>query len=159
MSNYSTNNLLTSVQKKVFPKGVAYDVMQRLDKMDVFHPEKSKNLDAFSGGTTVHQKAMNLFRTTNLQNSDEVRSACQGLGLKVNSDSVETKYVADAEQTGSVSVYKLTDRNGNVVELNNINAKQYLDNEKLSFDNMLLGVINDIGSDSLSGEQETAMAA
>lgn len=161
MSNYSTNSLLTSVQKKVFPKGVAYDVMQRLDKMDVFHPAKPKNLDGFSGSSTVHKKAMNIFRTTDLQNSDDVRNACQGLGLKVSIDSVETKYVADAEQTGSVSVYKLTDKNGNVVELNNINAKQYLDNEKQAFDNMLLGVINDIGSgsSSASGAEETALAA
>lgn len=151
MSNFTTGNLLSTVQKKVFPNGVAFDVMQRLDSMDVFHPAQLDNLDAFDGaGLNVQQKAMNLFHTTDLQNSDAVKNACQGLGLRVKVDSVETKYVADAEQTGSVSVYTLTDRRGNVVELNNINAKQYIDEEKQSFDDMLQGVIDEINTGSIS---------
>jgi len=162
MSNFSTGNLLSSVQKKVFPNGIAYDVMQRLDSMDVFHPAQNGNLDAFEvSGLTVQQKAMNLFKATDLQNSDAVKAACQGLGLKVKIDSVETKYVADAAQTGSVSVYTLTDRRGNVIELNNINAQQYIEEEKQSFDNMLQGVIDEINSGSLSlpdMEEEAAAA-
>ena len=151
MSNFSTGNLLSTVQKKVFPNGIAFDVMQRLDSMDVFHPVQLDNLDAFDGaGLNVQQKAMNLFHTTDLQNSDAVKNACQGLGLRVKVDSVETKYVADAEQTGSVSVYTLTDKRGNVVELNNINAKQYIDEEKQSFDDMLQGVIDEINTGSIS---------
>lgn len=163
MSNFSTGNLLATVQKKVFPNGVAFDVMQRLDSMDVFHPAQLNNLDAFDGaGLNVQQKAMNLFNTTDLQNADAVKNACQGLGLKVKVDSVETKYVADAEQTGSVSVYTLTDRRGNVVELNNINAQQYIDEEKYAFDDMLQGVINEINTGSISlpdmDEEEAAAA-
>ncbi len=151
MSNYSTGNLLTSVQKKVFPNGIAQDVMQRLNKMDVFHPDQIKNIDGFdSSGVSVQQKAMKLFRTTDLQDADSIRSACQGMGLKVSVDSVETKYVADAEQTGSVSVYTLTDKNGNKVQLNNINAKQFINEEKQAFDDMLQGVIDEIGSGSIS---------
>lgn len=151
MSNYSTGNLLTSVQKKVFPNGIAQDVMQRLNKMDVFHPDQIKNIDGFdSSGISVQQKAMKLFRTTDLQDTDSIRSACQGMGLKVSVDSVETKYVADAEQTGSVSVYTLTDKNGNKVQLNNINAKQFINEEKQAFDDMLQGVIDEIGSGSIS---------
>lgn len=163
MSNFSTGNLLSSVQKKVFPNGVAFDVMQRLNSMDVFHPAKLDNLDTFAGaGLKVHEKAMNLYRTADLQNSDSVKQACQGLGLTVKVDSVETKYVADAEQTGSVSVYTLTDRMGNKVELNNINAQQYIEAEKQSFDNMLQGVIDEINTGSISlpsMDEEVATAA
>ncbi len=151
MSNFSTGNLLSTVQKKVFPNGIAFDVMQRLDSMDVFHPVQLDNLDAFDGagipegwmGLDIGPKSGKLF-------ADAVKNACQGLGLKVKVDSVETKYVADAEQTGSVSVYTLTDRRGNVVELNNINAKQYIDEEKQSFDDMLQGVIDEINTGSIS---------
>lgn len=151
MSNYSTGNLLTSVQKKVFPNGVAQDVMQRLNKMDVFHPDQIKNIDGYDGSReSVQRKAMKLFNTTDLQNADSLRAACQNMGLKVSVDSVETKYVADAEQTGSVSVYTLTDKKGNTVQLNNINAKQFINEEKQAFDDMLQGVIDEIGSGSIS---------
>ena len=161
MSNFSTGNLLSTVQKKVFPNGIAFDVMQRLDSMDVFHPVQLDNLDAFDGaGLNVQQKAMNLFHTTDLQNSDAVKNACQGLGLRVKVDSVETKYVADAEQTGSVSVYTFTDRNGKKVSINNINAKEYIQQEQLAFDNLLVGVIDEVVSGKIQlPKQEEAQAA
>ena len=62
----------------------------------------------------------------------------------------------------AVSVYTLTDRRGNVVELNNINAQQYIDEEKYAFDDMLQGVIDEINTGSISlpnmDEEEAAAA-
>lgn len=161
MAEFNYGNLLSSVQKKIFPNGVAYDIMQRLDNMMPFGDAGVDNLDAFNGhDKTVEAKALAMFKNVDLSNTEELKNKCSNLGMKVNIDSVETKYVADAEQTGSVSVYTFTDRNGKKVSINNINAKEYIQQEQLAFDNLLVGVIDEVVSGKIQlPKQEEAQAA
>ncbi len=147
MADFIGGNLLASVQKKIFPKGVAVDVMERLDDMEVFagaRGPKSKLVDGFTGTNNIASQALNMFQAYDFNNSEELTLACQENKLKVKVDSVETKYVADAEQTGSVSQYTFTDRMGNKVTINNINAQEYIDQERVAFDGILSGVIDEV---------------
>lgn len=144
MANFIGGNLLAGVQKKIFPNGVAVDVSERLDRMAMFQNAGLNNTDAFSGKNSVASKAFTMYRAYDFSNVKELKQACEAEGLRVKIDSVETKYVADAEQTGSVSVYTFTDRRGNKVQINNINAQEYLNQEKEAFDDLLQGVIDEV---------------
>ena len=110
MSEFSYGNLLSSVQKKIFPNGVAYDIMKRLDSMTVFNEEVPENLDAFDKTTGgIQTRAMNLFKSIDTNNVEEIKIASRDAGMFVKVDSVETEYIADKEETGSLSVYTFTD--------------------------------------------------
>ena len=161
MAEFNYGNLLSSVQKKMFPKGVSNDVMQRLDNMIPYSTGGAANLDAFRGqDKTVEARALAVFKNTDLSNTEELKNKCSNLGMKVDIDSLETKYIADAEQTGSVSVYTFTDRNGKKVSINNINAKEYIQQEQVAFDNLLVGVIDEVASGRIRlPKQEEAKAA
>lgn len=161
----NSGNLLANVQKKMFPNGVAFDVMQRLDNMMPFgQTGGTACLDAFNTGRakTLEAKALSLHKNLDFSNTAELKEACSNVGMKVKIDSVETKYVADAEQTGSVSVYTFTDRSGREISINNMNAKEFIDQEKQAFDDMLQGVIDEIATGQIklpSMDEEVQQAA
>lgn len=146
MSNFVGANLLASVQKKMFPDGIALDIKQRLDQMDptFINSAIPENLDSFDlKKPNSAALALSMYKTYG-KNAEQLSAACKDAKMQIKVDSVETKYVADAEQTGSVSVYTFTDRKGNKVEINDINAQEFIDREKAEVDNILLGVLNEI---------------
>lgn len=162
MADFIGANLLASVQKKIFPEGVAMDIMQRLDQMTFVSSEMPENLDSFdTKNVSVESLAYNIFSTYGT-NSELLSSACKDAKMQIKVDSVETKYVADAEQTGSISTYTFTNRRGEKAVINNINAKEFLDKEQKEVDNILQGVLDEIiaGNISLAGfEMEEEAAA
>lgn len=146
MSNFIGANLLASVEKKMFPNGVAVDIVQRLDQMEMafVNNEAPDNLDSFDlKKPSVSASAYSMFKTYG-KNSEQLAAACKEAKMQIKVDSLETKYVADAEQTGSVSVYTFTNRRGEKVEINDINAQEYIDREKHEVDNILQTVLDEI---------------
>lgn len=151
MSEFNCGNLLASVQKKIFPNGVAYDIMQRLDGMTVFNEETPDNLDSFDSSTySIQSRAMNIFKVVDTKNIDAIKEACSGSGMTVKVDSVETAYIADKDETGSLSVYTFKDAKGNEVSITNINVKEAIDNEKASFDDSLQNLIDEISTGKIA---------
>ena len=147
MADFIGGNLFASVQKKIFPKGVAVDVMERLDNMEVFtgaRGKKATKVDGLYSTNSVASQALSMYKAYDFNNISELTAACQENGMRVKVDSVETKYVADEAQTGSVSQYTFTDRMGNKVTINNVNAQEYIDQERASFDGILSGVIDEV---------------
>lgn len=159
MSNFIGANLLASVEKKIFPHGVAMDIMQRLDSMTFVSDEIPENLDSFDTKNNLSSTATNIFKVYG-KSAEQLSSACKDSKMKVKVDSVETKYVADAEQTGSVSVYTFTDKYGRSVSINNINAKDYIEREQAVVDDILQGVIDEVvaGNINLPSLDEEAAA-
>lgn len=151
MSEFSYGNLLSSVQKKIFPNGVAYDIMKRLDSMTVFNEEVPENLDAFDKTTGgIQSRAMNLFKSIDTNNVEEMKIACRDAGMFVKVDSVETEYIADKEETGSLSVYTFTDVKGNEVSITNINVQEAVQEQQQAMDGMLNDLVSEILSGSIS---------
>lgn len=151
MSEFSYGNLLSSVQKKIFPNGVAYDIMKRLDSMTVFNEEVPENLDAFDKTTGgIQSRAMNLFKSIDTNNVEEMKIACRDAGMFVKVDSVETEYIADKEETGSLSVYTFTDGKGNEVSITNINVQEAVQEQQQAMDGMLNDLVSEILSGSIS---------
>ncbi len=147
MSEFGYGNLLSSVQKKIFPNGVAYDIMQRLDSMTVFNEEVPENLDSFDKHTnSVESRAMRLFNSVDCNDIDAMKIACRDAGMFVKVDSVETEYIADKEETGSMSVYTFTDARGNEISITNANAKECIEQERVAFDDVLKGVVDEIAT-------------
>lgn len=141
------NFLLTTVQKKVFPEGVSTDVMKRISEMDTFYPVKTNNADLFKKTKLgVYNAGTQLLTSNGVKDFDTIKDICKEAGVQVKVDSVETKYVADAEQTGSVNVYTLTGANGIKMEINDINAKQFIKRERGAFDDMLEGLISEVST-------------
>lgn len=148
--NFTSANLLSCVSQKLFPNGVTKDVMKRLDGMTVFRQASPKNLDSFSGLQKMQSKAIKIFNETNNGDISSLTNACTNSGIKIKVDSVETAYVADAEETGSLSVYTFTDARGNQVSITDINVKDVLQGEQVAFDDELAGLIGEIESGSIS---------
>lgn len=150
MSEFSYGNLLSSVQKKIFPNGVAYDIMKRLDSMTVFSEAAPENLDAFDKTTGgIQARAMNLFSSVDTNNIEEMKIACRDAGMFVKVDSVETEYIADKEETGSLAVYTFTDGKGNEVSIANINIQDAIREQQESMDTMLNGLVSEILTGSI----------
>jgi len=160
MANFIGANLLASVEKKIFPQGVAVDISKRLDQMTFVSDEKPENLDSFKIKNNLGAAASSMFEAYG-KSSEQLSAACKNAKLNVKVDSVETKYVADAEQTGSVSVYTFTDKYGRSVSINDIDTKQFIEREQAVVDDILQGVIDEIvgGNINLPSMDEEQMAA
>ena len=91
-----------------------------------------------------------MFNASDKTDVESLKESCSRIGMSVKIDSVETKYIADAEETGSLSVYKFTDKRGNEVSITNIDVNESLDKEKVAFDGLLVDLINEIQSGSIS---------
>lgn len=144
--NFTSGNLLACVSQKLFPNGVTKDVMNRLDGMTVFRQASPRNLDSFRGLQKMQTQAIKIFNETNNGDISSLTDACTNSGIKIKVDSVETAYVADAEETGSLSVYTFTDARGNKVSITDINVKDALKEEQTAFDDELSGLIGEIES-------------
>ncbi|MCR5261918.1 MAG: hypothetical protein K6C94_08795 [Candidatus Gastranaerophilales bacterium] len=160
MSNFIGANLLASVEKKIFPHGVAMDISKRLDSMTFVSNEDPENLDSFNTRNSLSASAATIFKAYG-KSAEQLSTACKDSKLNVKVDSVETKYVADAEQTGSVSIYTFTDKYGRKVSINDIDTKQFIEREQGVVDDILQGVIDEIvaGNINLPSMDDEQMAA
>ena len=149
MAEFIGANLLSSFQKKMFPDGVGADVSQRLSSLEFYQAVAPDKVEMFSKQNTFASTAFNLYKTYDFTDPSQLQAACQSAKMKVQIDSQETKYVADPDQTGSMTVYKFTDRRGNTVQINNINTQQYIQREQSAVDDILQGVLDDVISGTI----------
>lgn len=149
MADFAYGNLLTSVSKKIFPNGVAFEVSQRLDSMTVFNGSGGSNLDGLSGNFKgLQSQAMNIFNSVNVNNAEELESACKSADMNVNVSEVDSKYQLDGGN--KISAYTFIDKNGNEVTINNANAKEYIQHEREAVDDLITGVINEVASGEIT---------
>lgn len=149
MADFAYGNLLTSVSKKIFPNGVAFEVSQRLDSMTVFNGAGGTNTDGLSGDFKgLQSQAMNIFNSVNVNNAEELESACKSADMDVNVTEVNSKYQLDGDN--KISAYTFIDKHGNEVTINNANAKEYIRHERQAVDDLITGVINEVASGEIT---------
>lgn len=160
MSNFG---LLTSVSKKMFPNGVAFDVSQRLDSMSmaVFNGSGGINTDKLNGNFKgIQSQAMNIFNAVGTE-TDSLKEACKEANMEVEVKSIDSQYQL-GENDNKISAYTFKDKYGNEVTITNANAKEYIQHEREVVDDLLQSVINEVATGEITLPEvanDTAAAA
>ena len=134
MADFIGGNLFASVQKKIFPKGVAVDVMERLDNMEVFtgaRGKKATKVDGLYSTNSVASQALSMYKAYDFNNISELTAACQENGMRVKVDSVES--VAQIEQAEKEKKHQET-LTKEIEKLINTKAKELLNGHRDALD-------------------------
>lgn len=116
----------------------------------------------------LQSKLASLLNGKNLMQSRDIGKILQGTGISYSVQYVKTSYIPDNKAdghydknvtNGSIAVYTFKDANGGEIKIADANGNGALESEELFMNEILSGVVSDIQTSGISGNNANAVQA